>query len=474
MQTDPVKKAEGFIKEHKLITAGDRVLVGLSGGGDSVCLFAILQELSDKLQITLGAFHVNHGIRGAEADGDEQFSKELCEKAEIPFYSVKEDVPAYAKEHKLGVEEAGRELRYRAARQIAAREGYTKIALAHHRNDVAETCLFHLLRGSSLGGLSSIPAEREGIIRPLLCFSREEIDRFLTEQQLSYRMDSTNNLTEYTRNKIRHEMVTFAEREINAGAVDHIAETAAELSGINEYLEEVAGTVYAAAKKEGKSIRIPVELLSDKPAVIRRKVLYRMIEEAAGSKKDITREHVASVEDLLTGQSGRRVSLPYGLVAGRSFSELYVTKLATEETEPEQKEIPVKVPGEYFTEKEGESLQFRTFPYKKNAEIPKNEYTKWFDYDKIRGALCLRSYRTGDRLGLLAGTKSVKSLWTEHRISKEERQKRTLIADDEQVIWIPGVRCCDNYRIDERTKTVLEIQKSGGKENGSECQGVDS
>lgn len=474
MQTDPVKKAEGFIKEHKLITAGDRVLVGLSGGGDSVCLLTILQELSDKLQITLGAFHVNHGIRGAEADGDERFSKKLCEAFGIRFYSAKEDVPAYAKEHKLGLEEAGRELRYRAARQIAEREGYTKIALAHHRNDVAETFLFHLLRGSSLSGLSSIPAEREGIIRPLLGFTREEIEQFLAERQLSYRTDSTNNLTEYTRNKIRHEMVTFARKEINAGAVDHIADTAAELSEINDYLEEVAEVVYAGAEKEGKSIRIPVELLLDSHGVIRRKVLYRMISEAAGSKKDITKGHVTRVEDLLTGQSGRQVSLPYGLVAGRSFSDLYVTSVQVQETKTEHRDISVEVPGEYFTGKEGESLQFRTFPYKKNTEIPKNEYTKWFDYDKIRGTLCLRSYRTGDRLGLLAGTKSVKSLWTEHKIPKEERQKRTLIADDEQVIWIPGIRCCDNYRIDERTKTVLEIQKSGGKENGSECQSADS
>ena len=473
MQTDPVKKVEAFIKEHKLIAAGDRVLIGLSGGGDSVCLFTVLKELSDRLGFTLGAFHVNHGIRGAEADEDERFSKELCDAQGIPFYGVKEDVPAYAKEHKLGVEEAGRELRYRAARQIAEREGYTKIALAHHRNDVAETFLFHLFRGSSLGGLSSIPAERDGIIRPLLGISKEEIEQFLAGRKISYRTDSTNRLTDYTRNKIRHEMVAFAEKEINAGAVDHIAESAAELTEINDYLEEVAGTVYAAAKREGSGIRIPVALLTECHGVVRKKVLYRMIGEAAGSKKDITREHVACVEDLLTGQSGRQVSLPYGLRAGRSFSELVVGKPEATRTGPEQIKIPVEVPGDYFAEQEGKSLRFRTFPYKKNAEIPKNEYTKWFDYDKIRGTLWLRSYRTGDRLGLLTGTKSVKSFWTEYKIPKEERHKRLLIADDEQVLWIPGIRSCDNYRVEENTKIVLEIQMNGGKENGSEFENVD-
>ena len=473
MRTDLVKKVECFIKEHKLIAAGDRVLIGLSGGGDSVCLFTVLREVSEKLSFTFGAFHVNHGIRGAEADGDEQFSKELCESCGIPFYGVKEDVPNYAKEHKIGVEEAGREIRYRAARQIAEREGYTKIALAHHRNDVAETFLFHLLRGSSLSGLSSIPAERDGIIRPLLGVSREEIDRFLANRKIPYRTDSTNEATEYTRNKIRHQMVAFAEEEINAGAVDHIADTAAELAEINKYLEAVAESVYAGAKKAEQSIRISVEHLLDKPAFLRRKVLYRMIGEAAGSKKDITREHVASVEDLLTGQSGRQVSLPYGLVAGRSFSELYVTAAEGREESKTSGRIPVEVPGEYFTEREGESLRFRTFPYKKNAEIPKNEYTKWFDYDKIRGTLWLRGYRTGDRIGLLTGSKAVKTLWTECKVPKEERGNRMLVADDEQVIWIPGVRCCDNYRIDESTATVLEIQKSGGKENGSKCQSAD-
>jgi len=469
MHTEPMKKAEGFIKEHELIAAGDRVLVGLSGGGDSVCLLTILAELSEKLSFSLGAFHVNHGIRGAEADRDEQFSGELCERLGIPFYIIREDVPAYAKEHGLGLEEAGREVRYRASDRIAQREGYTKIALAHHRNDVAETFLFHLFRGSSLSGLASIPAKRDRIIRPLLSFSKEDIEEFLEERQIAFCTDSTNEGTEYTRNKIRHGMLATAQQEINAGAVRHITETAAELAEVNDYLETEAQKVLARAEREASGLGLPAELLEACHPVVRRRVLYRMIEEAAGSKKDITRDHVAAVEDLLRGQSGRQVSLPYGLVAGRSFSEIYITAEPGAGVRGKPEERLVKVPGEYFFDGEGKSLGFRTFPYKKNTEIPKNEYTKWFDYDKIRGTVCLRSYRTGDRLGLLVGTKSVKSLWTEYKVSRAERQNRILVADDEQVIWIPGMRCCDNYRIDEETKTVLEIQMSGGQENGSQC-----
>ena len=129
----------------------------------------------------------------------------------------------------------------------------------------------------------------------------------------------------------------------------------------------------------------------------------------------------------------------------------------------------IQVPGEYCVGNGGESLRFRLFPCKKNEQIPKNEYTKWFDYDKIRGTLCLRNYREGDRLGMQTGSKTVKSLWVEHKVPAEARKHRALLADEAQVLWLPGIRSCDNYRVDESTKTVLEVRRNGGRIDGSEC-----
>ncbi len=457
------KRIQSFIKDRDLIASGDRILIGLSGGADSVCLLTVLQRLSEELSVELGAFHVNHGIRGEDADRDEVFSAKLCEGFGIPFFAVKENVPERAQEWQMGTEEAGRRVRYEAAERIARDYGYTKIALAHHRNDVAETLLFHLFRGSSVAGLSSIPAKRDMVIRPLLCCEREEIEDYLEAAGAAFCTDATNGETEYTRNKIRHRIVAYAKEEVNAGAVRHMAEAATELSETEDFLEKETEAVCSAARELPDGIEIPVPVLKGKHSVLRRRAVYSLVGRVAGTRKDITKEHVEAVLGLLNGQSGKRVSLPYGVVAVRDFDRLLLKRERKNGTEPMPGCCPVKVPGDYPLSDTGEFLRFRVFSYQKNKEIPKNEYTKWFDYDKIRGTLCLRTYCTGDRLGLLEGSKTVKSVWVEHKVPAEERGRRLLLADEEQVLWIPGVRCCDNYRIDEETKTVLEVQRNGGK-----------
>ena len=463
MQSGFEKKVEAFIKEQKLILPGDRVLIGLSGGADSACLLVVLMHLAKKLSATFGAFHVNHGIRGIEADEDELFSGELCETFGIPFFSVKEDVPAIAKARKIGLEEAGRELRYQVADRIAKEHNYTKIALAHQQNDVAETLLFHLFRGSSVNGLGSIPAKRGAVIRPLLRCGRDEIETYLKEKGVLFRTDSTNADTEYTRNKIRHRILSYAEKEINEGAVCHVASVAAELTEVEDYLALKTEELVKQAEELPEGLLFPAELLEKEPPVMRRRVIYRWIGAVAGSKKDITKEHVEAVAGLLHAQSGKRISLPYGLSAGRNFDWIFIKKEEGSEETDCMECYMIEIPGEYPLGESGETLKFCTFSYKKNAQIPKNEYTKWFDYDKIRGKLSLRVYCEGDRLGILQGSKTVKSVWVEHKVPIELRKQQLLLADEEQVLWIPGIRCCDNYRIDETTKTVLEVQRNGGK-----------
>jgi len=475
MQNRLEKKVEAFMTEQNLTRPGDRVLVGLSGGADSVCLLTVLHRLAECFSLTLGAFHVHHGIRGAEADRDEAFSQRLCEKYVIPFYPVKESVPDRAKEWKTGLEEAGRRVRQDAAERLAKQYGYTKIALAHQQNDVAETVLFHLFRGSSVSGLASIPAKRDRIIRPLLSCDRSEIEDYLAERNIGFCTDSTNEETEYTRNKIRHEILEYAVKEINPGAVGHIGELAAECAGLESFLEEAAEAVLKEVNETPEGVEISVELLKEQHAVLQKRVIHRLIGTVAGSKKDITKNHVEAVVGLLHNQSGKRVSLPYALEAGREFDRVVIRRIGDgKNTEPVLKEaLTVPLPGEAKVEWRGETLCFRTIPYKKNAKIPKNEYTKWFDYDKIKGTLCIRTYREGDRIGLLSGSKAVKAVWTEQKVSVQRRRTQLLVADEVQVLWIPGVRCCDNCRVDETTKTVLEIRRNGGNADGSECESSD-
>ena len=243
------------------------LVAGLSGGADSVCLVAVLKEIIEKeqLDIRLLAVHVNHGIRGTEAERDEQFAKQLCRQLSVEYISRRVDVPSVAHQEKLSEEEAGRILRYRIFKEIATQqEKHTgrkvKIAVAHHQNDQAETVLMNLVRGSSLRGICGIRPVRDNIIRPLLCVSRAQIEEYLTLQGLSYVTDSTNEELVYTRNKIRRELIPYLEKNLNPNAVQKLTELADSVLQAEEYIEQQAAGLYeggyfTAAGKSVKTVR---------------------------------------------------------------------------------------------------------------------------------------------------------------------------------------------------------------------------
>ena len=195
------QKVLSFMKKNHMTDRGDSVLAAVSGGADSVCLLLLLHEMAAELGIKVFAFHMNHGIRGAEADRDERFVMELCERLNIPLTVAHEKVEEYAAERGLSGEEAGRILRYHHLGETAEKYQCAKIAVAHHEDDDAETVLLNLFRGSGLAGLSGIRPVRENIIRPLLCVSRKEIEGYLNEQELSWCEDSTNRENDYTRKR---------------------------------------------------------------------------------------------------------------------------------------------------------------------------------------------------------------------------------------------------------------------------------
>lgn len=464
MQDGLTERAEQYCKKHNLIAGGDRVYVGLSGGADSVCLLLVLLELRERLNFKVGAFHVNHGIRGAAADADEQYCRSLCRQLGVPFTAVRADVPAEAKKLGIGLEEAGRLVRYREAERLLTEQGYTKLALAHHRGDVAETFLFHLFRGSSLAGLASIPAKRGVVIRPLLFCEKEELVAYLAEKNVSFCTDETNTSTEYARNKIRHELLPEAAK-INAGAVLHLAQTAEELREVDEYLEAEAEKLVGVAEVIPGGVQIPTEVLLSGPHVLQAKAAFLLLSGVTGQAKNLTRTHVEQLLTLCRLQSGKRMEFPYAVTARISFGKLILRKEQKQpetETVPAAKEIPVQVPGEYLLEDGRTILRFRCISRQKNEQIPKNEYTKWFDYGKITGALKLRTRQEGDVLGMLKGRKSLKQVFTEQRIDIGRRNTMLLLADAEQILWVPGVRACDNCRVDDSTVTILEVQMNGG------------
>ncbi len=467
------------IEEGKVIQAGDLVLVGVSGGADSVCLLLVLLEYREKLAFSVQVVHVEHGIRGEESIADARFVEALCQRLEVPCLVYMVDVPAYAKEHHMGLEEAARELRYacffRAAEQADAPA--KKIALAHHADDNAETMLFQLVRGSGVRGLGGMRQRRvlgEGItlIRPLLNMTRAEIEAYLHARGETYRIDATNRDTDYSRNRIRHKVLPQLV-QVNRQAVMHMAQSAKQLTELADYLEEEASRIAAQScvKKEGACL-IGLELFEKYPVVLQREVLHSMLGEMAGSHRDIGSVHIEEVKHLAALQVGRRISLPYGLTAERVYEGvlLRVGQAAESRTdavyEIRLEELEGQKEGEWyvFSLPEGQ-LRLRVYNFcGETQEIHKKKYTKLLNYDKIKYSLQVRKRAGGDYLTIdeMGHKKKLKEYFIEEKVPREKRDEMWLLTVGAHVLWVIGGRISADYKIDLNTKKVLEVQMSGG------------
>ena len=446
------EKVFSCIEKYQMIPENSHVIVGVSGGADSVCLLKLLKEYEKLQGFQLYAVHVNHHIRGEEAVRDEEFSKEICQKLEVPFTVFHYNVPEIARQKKLSLEEAGRELR-REAFQKAIKEiespGKKIIALAHHENDNAETVLHNLLRGSGasgLGGIRPVSGEKGEYIRPLLFVKRAEIEEYLKAQGITWITDSTNEEMEYTRNKIRHQIIPVME-EINPQAVTCIGRAAENMWKIEEYLQEQTDILYGKyVKKIGDTFCIEKECFLEKE-IMQSYLIMRVLEEASKGKKNITAAHIEAVRRLFKGRTGASVSLAWGLTASQVYGDVHIYSKQEKED------------GIY-------TLEWEVFPYEKQ-QIPEKTYTKWFDYDKINSSLSIRHRLQGDYLVVnqKGGRKKLKDYLIDCKIPRQERDKLTLLADGSHILWIVGYRISENYKVTSQTKQVLKVQVKGVEEN---------
>lgn len=450
------KKVRDYLLSCHMIEEGEQVIAAVSGGADSVCLLHLLVRLREELHIGLSAVHVHHGIRGAEADQDAAFTEELCKKWGVPCLVVHKNAPGYAARKGVSLEEAGRILRYEVFREEAERLGGAKIAVAHHRDDQVETILHNLLRGSSLKGLAGMAPVRDGIIRPLLVCSRKEILAYLANQGLDYCEDSTNSSLDYTRNRLRSQIIPELVGEINLGAVEHIIHAGDMIGQADAYIKKAAvRELEIHGQWEVDRVGIGTGILEGLDGIVVSYVIMEMMERLAGSRKDITSTHVALVRELLGKEVGARVSLPYALTARKDYTKLWIEreKNSTSVDNILEMELPVPV--------------FTRFDREKHQKFPENEYTKWFDYDKIKGTLSVRTRQTGDYITLRDGKhKTVKSYMIDEKIERELRDRIVLLADGNHILWIVGYRISEYYKITDETKQILQVQMDGGRDHG--------
>lgn len=501
--------------QEKLIEPGDFVLAGVSGGADSVCLLRLLLDFREKMDFTLEAVHVEHGIRGAESRQDAAFVEALCQKYEVSCHVCHVNVPEYAAEHGLGLEESARILRYEAYRTVAeqAAEKYgcggrldeelpaedlqeaaglrrarprIRVALAHHADDNAETVLFQMVRGSGIRGLCGMQPVRAmtdniAVIRPLLLTTRAGIETYLKARGQEYRTDSTNLDTDYSRNRIRHEVLPQLS-QINPQAVSHITKCAGLLSELTAYMEEeTAAILSAVCVDETDGCRIGMELFYRYPALLQGEVVLKALERVAGSRKDIGRVHVEAVIKLAGRQVGRSYSLPYGMRAERTYEGVYIRRkmpyapLAADGSALGGEKECYELSQELLLRAEaGERIRLllpdgefclRVLDFHgEMREIPKKAYTKWLNYDKIKCNLYLRKRAGGDYLVIdeAGHRKKLKEYFIEAKIPREQRGQIWLLTEGSHVIWAVGARIGTDYKVSENTKRVLEVQISGG------------
>ncbi|MDO4961249.1 MAG: tRNA lysidine(34) synthetase TilS [Eubacteriales bacterium] len=332
-----------FIRDEELISPGDAVTVGFSGGADSMCLLKVLCSLKALLKIDILAVHVNHNLRGSEALRDESFCREEAGKMNAGFKAVSVDVTGYAGANGLTEEEAGRILRYEAlqgeALAFAAEKGGCRalIAVAHHADDQAETILLNMLRGSGLKGLGGMRPKRDNIIRPLLCVSRQSITEELEKNGLGYVDDSTNFENDHTRNRLRNIILPELKEHINERAAEHIAASGAFALEADEYisaeaskyLDEIgaAGRTQKGSAEDGAecgSIRLCQTVLKEKKQIFRRYVIIEALRRLGVPLKDLGERHFADIDKALFGNGGYHVDLPGGVYVENTYRETVI------------------------------------------------------------------------------------------------------------------------------------------------------
>lgn len=480
------KRLSEYIEKNNMLKGKAAVVLGLSGGADSVCLLLLLKKyiLDKQYNIKLVAVHVNHGIRGEEADADAEFSRRLCEREGLEYRQFYYDVPAYSKEWHLSCEEAGRKLRYEAFKAVA--QEYKScglecvIAVAHHKNDQAETVIHNIIRGAALRGAMAIRPVRDGIIRPLLCFSRAEIEDFLLKEGQGYCTDSTNLENEYIRNKLRNNVIGYLEREINTGTVANLCRFADKMAGYDDYITgqtEAAAGRYVKAAEE--CVFIKSELLTEHP-VIRSSVVYNALELMCGYR-DLEEKHVNYLLALFDSQSGSKINLPRGVIAQRTYEGVLVKTDKVSGEVPEEiclNHILQEKTSKKYIEWNGNSFEAMVksiekvqnsldLPNNFNKKFPKDLYTKYFDYDKILKyvenegniSFCLRGRLPGDYFVIdkKGHTKKLKQYFIENKIPEPERTGIPLFALGNNIIWIAGRRGSSQFLLDESSRMVLVL-----------------
>lgn len=478
-----MEKVKRYIEDHKMLRYGESVVVGVSGGSDSMCLLSILMNLREQFNLVLQVVHIHHGIRGKDADNDAAFVEKFCEKYGIMCKTFYFDVLSYAKESGLSSEEAGRILRYKTFSELADKMGGV-IAVAHNACDNAETVMLNMFRGTGIKGISGIMPVRGNIIRPILCLTKEEIYEYLEKSGIDYRVDQSNFTTEYTRNKLRLKVIPYIEENINDRASAHINNLAEDMLDLCEYVDEVASNILKSDSEvinvekygeynlqENKYIRLHKRLFDTKKIIVS-EVIRKAVAMLADGLKDITRQHIEKIIELNHKNVGSTLNLPYNIVVIKEYEDIVLLRVDKEKTIESTKETEIceKVINAYGTYdlplEQGTIKVFST--EERKIDLTENKYTKWISYDILKDSLFIRTRKPGDYIVVnsTGAKKKLKDYFIDEKIPQRDRDKVLLLANGQEIIWVIGYRMGENYKVNDKSKNIIGLEISmyhGGK-----------
>lgn len=453
-----------IIREN-LIKKGDKIVLGVSGGPDSMALLYSLYNMKDELQIELVAVHINHGVRGFEADSDEEYVKDICEKLDIPFYCKRVDMDAYAKQKKMSSEEAGRELRYAFFSEVLQKVMGDKIAVAHNKNDQAETVMMRFLRGTGIEGLKGMQYKIGNVIRPLLDVERKMIEEYCMSNNISARTDKTNFQPIYGRNKIRLKVIPYIEDNINKGIIGTLTRTASIMKEDNEFLNDCAKAKFDyVCTVKPKSILIDVDKFTTLHKAMKSRILRNAITIINGSSKNIGLKHIDNmIEFIEDGESGRIHDTTMNLELLKKYDACILRNKKLKVTKNQHdKQIVSKLESGLNSccDSFDCNIVINVNDIQKIDFKSNHRFIKYIDYDKIKGDLYIRNRKPGDKFipfGM-KGNKKLKDYFIDNKVPREERDNIPIIVDDKNIIWVIGYRLSDLYKVDKNTKNVMSIQ----------------
>ena len=461
------------IKKTKLIKSGDTILVGFSGGPDSVCLLNALHEIAESFSLTIYAAHLNHNLRGMESNEDASFAVNFTRKHNIACVVKSIEVAEYASRTGVSLEMAGRICRYRFFEEVAEKSGIDKIAVGHHLNDQAETLLMNLIRGSGLEGLTGIPAVREKIIRPLIQCRREEIIDYCHRYNLPYRIDATNQETDFFRNKIRNRIIP--EMEIfRPNLMESMGKTIELLEQDRDYIEEVVEAKYqdAVRFKSLECISLDyVTVSKEHPAVVSR-ILRRAYHDLEKTGHTVGFSHIKTVmENLRKGTYGKEYQLPGKIIVKLKTEEIVFAAEGYFENrvaDPDASKDPtmLKIPGITILPGSDSSIYCEVLRVQKVSERNEGPHCQIFDKEKLPEELVVRTRSPGDWIKPLGmeGTKKLKDFFIDQKIPAEERDQISLLAHEKEIFWVVGHRISDRAKVTAATQKVVKMQYRPGKE----------